>query len=178
MVNDSAVRICPRTGHSMTHHVIDDLHLDICDSCGGVWYDAGQFTRLIRDGEKEVAEALADEPPKLTPVQSGRREMCPVEGLPLHQSLYKGHPGIEISTCFECGGIFITAEALRALDKFETEHGGVMPEDPQVPAEAGVLMGQMEAQRASDIFRSQLATNFWNVLSWRNYYSINNIPLL
>ena len=175
MPDDSTPRICPRSGHPMTHHVIDDLHLDVCPSCGGVWYDAGQFTRLVNDGPKEADVAVKFEPPQMTAVQTDRKEMCPIDKIPLHPSLYKGHPGIEIATCYECAGIFMTAESLKALDKFEADHNG-MPAAPQLSEEEIVDAATLDAQKAADVYRSKLAIYGWGMFDWHSMYQLNNLP--
>lgn len=41
---------CPNCGKLLVKQTIDDIDLDICQDCGGTWFDKGELTR-----EKDVA---------------------------------------------------------------------------------------------------------------------------
>ena len=160
MSDTTIARDCPQCGTAMSHHNLEDLHLDLCDACGGIWYDAGQFTRLLKDGASEVAGAERLEPPLLKPLDHPATLSCPLDALPLHHSLFKGHPGVEIATCYECGGIFMPANSLKQLDTLENKPGG-LSDVPQLSPEEIAQIGQMDAQAAADIYRAKLACYTW-----------------
>jgi Zn-finger nucleic acid-binding protein len=144
----------------MTHHDLADLHLDLCGNCGGVWYDAGQFTRLINDGRAEVDAVEKMEPAKLTAVEKPAKMACPIDSSVLHQGLFKGHQGITISTCYECAGIFIDANSLKQLDAIEDSPEG-LAKQPVLTGEELAMAAQLDAQAVGDLYRSKLAWYSW-----------------
>ena len=43
-----AVLQCPRCDGALQPAMVDDVQIDRCDKCGGVWLDAGELERLTR----------------------------------------------------------------------------------------------------------------------------------
>jgi Zn-finger nucleic acid-binding protein len=40
-------RSCPRDGRPMLIASLDDIELDLCPGCGGLWFDGEEFSRLL-----------------------------------------------------------------------------------------------------------------------------------
>lgn len=39
---------CPRCEGQLHEREYDDVHIDQCDTCQGIWLDAGEFEHLVR----------------------------------------------------------------------------------------------------------------------------------
>jgi uncharacterized protein len=39
---------CPRCDGSLKENMFEDVTIDICDNCGGVWLDSGELEQLTR----------------------------------------------------------------------------------------------------------------------------------
>lgn len=56
--------VCPRCGNTMDLETAEDVEVDVCLSCGGVWLDEGELEELkglSKDGYKLDMEAKDDE---------------------------------------------------------------------------------------------------------------------
>ena len=40
--------VCPRCGGQLTESKIDEVTIDTCDKCGGVWLDSGELEQLTK----------------------------------------------------------------------------------------------------------------------------------
>lgn len=38
---------CPRCGTPLDERTVDEVPIDVCDGCGGVWLDKGELEQLI-----------------------------------------------------------------------------------------------------------------------------------
>jgi len=45
---------CPRCDGSLKESKFEDVTIDICDKCGGVWLDSGELEQLTRKPEAEA----------------------------------------------------------------------------------------------------------------------------
>ena len=65
---------CPGCGDPMIVLEIEEIEIDHCTACGGVWLDAGELELLLDDGTN-TKELIAS----LTPVQSAEEKVrCPI----------------------------------------------------------------------------------------------------
>ncbi len=144
----------------MSHHALDQLQLDLCGSCGGVWYDAGEFQLVLQQGQKEVQAIERMEPPHLQPLKTEQRWTCPICAIPLHNSLFKGHAGVQVATCYGCAGLFVPADSLKVLDQLEGRPGG-LSSTPDLTPDQVADIAQLNAQAAGDLYRAQLANYAW-----------------
>ncbi len=79
----------------------DEVELDRCSDCGGVWFDAGELS--VASGKSVTA----------TKTKTDRR--CPGCGAMLLQAQLADGP--EVETCPSCRGTFLEARDLEALAK-------------------------------------------------------------
>lgn len=101
---------CPHDGNAMEKHVVDDVVVDRCKSCGGTWFDAKELRRVTHDKE---LEKLATRLPMVKVVSPFRCPRC------AHECI-EGHVAdVEVDTCTECHGVWLDkgelVEAQRAL---------------------------------------------------------------
>jgi Zn-finger nucleic acid-binding protein len=101
--------ICPRCKTDLKNVSLQDVEVDICGSCEGVWFDHGELAKIIKGGEEGVGatelakswegEAIKDEHP-------GEKELaCPrCSGL-LRRYNYSYSSNVVIDGCEEkrCG---------------------------------------------------------------------------
>ena len=57
-VEDEKQRDCPRCRHSMEKIALQDLALDVCRSCQGIWFDRGELAALL----EKVKNGLRGDP--------------------------------------------------------------------------------------------------------------------
>lgn len=79
----------------------DELELDRCNDCGGVWFDAGELSKASGRTVKQ------------NPQETDRQ--CPACDVPLRDGLLQG--GVEVETCALCHGTFLEARDMDALVK-------------------------------------------------------------
>ncbi len=48
MIKDNKMK-CPKDGNEMEDREIDDVRLDICNKCNGIWMDWGELGKLSRN---------------------------------------------------------------------------------------------------------------------------------
>ena len=77
----------------MSPHTVRSLRLDICDACGGVWFDAGEFGGVSNRGSRAVDDLVAQEPPDITATTHPQVIDCPVCGTPLDRYNFCGTLG-------------------------------------------------------------------------------------
>src|SRR5579859_136253 len=92
-------RACPGCGGGMTPHSIRSLRLDLCPSCGGVWFDAGEFGRVSRLGSRAVDTIVAEEPPDVRPAPTKLVHHCPIDGECLNPYHFAGSGDVMLCGC-------------------------------------------------------------------------------
>jgi Zn-finger nucleic acid-binding protein len=63
LVDDMRHKKCPFCGEDLYKREYEDqnIHLDLCKFCGGIWLDGGEFTAIYQDLQKrQLKEMLAD----------------------------------------------------------------------------------------------------------------------
>lgn len=100
---------CPACGQSMKKIFIPSVgvSIDICaDGCGGIFFD-NQEMQTITQKQGDISE-IRDiiNAGNFRPVDESRQRICSVCGKPMVKTPIKGI-GIEIDTCYSCGGIFL-----------------------------------------------------------------------
>lgn len=40
---------CPRCDGTLVEHKFEDVMIDTCDKCGGVWLDSGELEKLMKE---------------------------------------------------------------------------------------------------------------------------------
>lgn len=100
---------CPDCHGTLRELAVENLHLDRCDECRGVWFDAGELEDYRRrkghDGRpSSVLTSFQEEAP---------RRPCPACATEtLAERSVAGRPVLH---CAGCGGLFLTAAELKAL---------------------------------------------------------------
>ncbi|MCW8140070.1 MAG: zf-TFIIB domain-containing protein [Planctomycetota bacterium] len=117
---------CSGCGGKMEEVVVDDVTIDRCERCGGVWLDAGEADDLARRGPVSPADEMrrkkydllrqwktADDP---RPTE----RVCPRCDEHLARVNYKQVPGLLVDKCPKDCGLYLDKgelEKIRLIDR-------------------------------------------------------------
>ena len=107
---------CPRDQGVMDAIKIGEITIDRCESCGGIWLDAGELDRLLalKDAATKVDTGRAFAP---SSVHAAIRK-CPRDSTPLTALAHHQQKHVTIDRCSSCMGIFLDAGELKDLSEF------------------------------------------------------------
>lgn len=138
---------CPVCGGHLTFHLVGNLRIGICDACGGAWFGSGQLDSLVTHGSAALDVLIGMEPAGPHTQHADGQAKCPLCNTPLQSTTYPSSPPVHASACYQCGGIFLDADSIQALDAASQQkagtgastfghHGnfGTVPPVPQGPA--------------------------------------------
>ena len=103
---------------------LDQIEIDYCVECGGIWLDSGELEALLEDPHEvlKVLEAVAS---GRTGQQSNRR--CPICDKRMIESGIGSEPEINIDFCPNNHGIWFDRGELEGVLKFfDQKHGRVV----------------------------------------------------
>ena len=110
---------CPACGKTMKKIFIPSagISVDICtDGCGGIFFD-NQELQKFNHASSDVSIIQKElEGKSFTKVDESETRICPACGKPMVKTSIKGI-GIQIDTCYSCGGIFLDNGELDAIRK-------------------------------------------------------------
>ena len=117
---------CPRDGTLLARLDVDDVAIDKCHKCDGIWLDYGELKQLRSTGKQEVEEDLEQtygDPETEQEELEGfmRCPCCEKTGLVGRQISY--YLPVKVDVCPSCHGIWLDDGELDALleDKKEME---------------------------------------------------------
>ena len=99
--------ICPACGSEMTKLFIANkgINIDVCaNGCGGIYFDNNEINEFSSDNDdiSEIKQILANK--NFMPVDETKTRICPACKIPMIKTNVFG---IQIDTCYKCGGIFV-----------------------------------------------------------------------
>lgn len=112
-MNFSGAMRCPKCQSDMVQTVIDDIEIDRCSSCHGLWFDAGELSKVRR---KEFAEIL-----DVGDAASGKQQneiedyRCPRCAGSMKRVVDSKQTHIRFEQCDACQGSFFDAGELTDL---------------------------------------------------------------
>jgi Zn-finger nucleic acid-binding protein len=95
---------CPACQRDLKQHVIEDITVDECKRCGGIWFDAGELDALSPSHIEGIAKEEADFNEDLLG--------CPVDSNPLLQATLDG---VTLHTCMACNGLWLDGLSVDTL---------------------------------------------------------------
>lgn len=104
---------CPKCRSDMEQVMIDNIEVDRCFSCHGLWFDDGELSKL-RTREAAAALDIGD-------IKTGKKQnqidhyRCPRCAGPMHRMVDPGQPHIWFEQCGSCRGSFFDAGELTDL---------------------------------------------------------------
>lgn len=125
-------RQCPRCRQVLGAGRFGPLEIDICRSCGGVLFDAGELSHLNSAGPQVVRrlyESINPQPPA-----------CPSCGAATKSVEFAGMPGVRVDACTGCEATWVSHATLvrlaEALDSSRGWAGGATANVPPPAAQA------------------------------------------
>lgn len=126
---------CPRCKEKLSPHTLEDLQVQVCTSCGGLWIGPQEFLEAVKKppprGIEDVVEGSLGKA-----LWEESKLVCPACGFFMSKSRYAYTSGVIIDRCQHCGGVWLDRGELARLRAFVNKP---VPEDR-------VLMAQMQAQ--------------------------------
>ncbi len=107
---------CPKCSSEMQASKYVGFDIDRCTSCKGQWFNAGEFTALVKDDW--LAEYIDQGSPSLGRETNQIRDIdCPDCGTPMDSVLDEKQPHIEYERCPKDCGVFFDAGEFKDLAK-------------------------------------------------------------
>lgn len=109
---------------------IDEIEVDLCPRCGGLWLDHGELERLARkqagevDRLRKLLSATQKGPP---PVPSDLTTTCPACTSAMREVKLVG-PNLTIDYCTRCKGIFLDRGEIDAALKAIQDAKATVPQ--------------------------------------------------
>lgn len=111
---------CPRCQDDLHEHAIGGITIDICASCGGHWYDAGELETVRSQGPDQRPPGLPSVIPRWVDAP-GKASQCPRCQLPLASQRYAYSSDLVLDRCTTCDGVWIDSGELERMDRLIAE---------------------------------------------------------
>ena len=139
---------CPRDGTTLTSEPYEgDVVVERCASCAGLWLDSGELKAVQETIEHDYAGELQQINAVARAYEIARQQArpeidCPVCHSHLEPREYAYCSQILIDRCVTCGGVWLDAGELQALEKFfETARAESQEEQAQEEARSEMRRG-------------------------------------
>jgi uncharacterized protein len=110
---------CPKDGDTMETIEVEDIAIDRCPTCGGMWFDLGELRQLLNADGLEKEDLLREDKARShVDVHNRKVVCCPRDGFAMMKIHDATQRHIEYELCMQCGGIFLDSGELLDLDKF------------------------------------------------------------
>lgn len=106
---------CPRCSAAMETVQINEVQIDRCNKCNGLWFDEFELGDLrARKGSDKIDTRRADKSNQ----GAQARIACPKCNTPMLNMVDAQQPHIWYETCGSCGGSFLDAGELKDMKHF------------------------------------------------------------
>lgn len=115
---------CPRDGETLVSETYEgDVVVDRCPSCRGIWLDSGELKTIQETIEHDYSEQLNQINVVARAYEMARQKSLPDIRCPkcqgeLNPKEYAYCSQILIDRCADCGGVWLDAGELAALEQF------------------------------------------------------------
>ncbi len=96
----------------------DELVLDRCALCKGLFFDPGELTKIFTDADPET---LKEELAALPVTADASPAVCPRCGYLMNRVTSVRVPAVSYDVCLHCNGVWLDAGELAALDQEHTQ---------------------------------------------------------
>lgn len=111
--------ICPNCHHHLKTTIYVGVHIDECDSCGGMWFDRDELRRAKDNQDKDLQwldfDLFEDDRNKYSGISSNR--LCPKDHAKLISKSY-AESKVQIDICEKCQGVWLDKTELKKIIKY------------------------------------------------------------
>lgn len=98
---------CPKCAAAMEKVTYQQIQVDRCTRCHGIWFDMLEHEDLKRLSGSEIIDSGPADPGNGNDAQT--RISCPVCSVPLINMVVSGQPHISYEACTVCYGVYFDA---------------------------------------------------------------------
>lgn len=140
----------------LKNSVIDNIEIDICSECGGIWFDKQELGNVVNidKAEAEKVSNMLSNTREIDKSQDTELE-CPNCNLPMFKYRYMYTSNIFIDSCDKCEGIWLDKGELLGIINYLEEASKVDPEK-EAAVLAKVRQIKMEYQQREKEFVDSL----------------------
>ncbi|MFK8138477.1 MAG: zf-TFIIB domain-containing protein [Bdellovibrionales bacterium] len=98
---------CPACGNQLSKEKVNNIELDVCKSCSGIWFDNFEYEKIESiDWSNHSYIAIAHD--SKGGIKPDRVRECPkCDNIKLMRHYFSPDKSIEIDECGACGGIWL-----------------------------------------------------------------------
>lgn len=117
---------CPKCVGKLEHKNAENVELDVCFVCEGIWLDSGELEKVIEADSKDFkfislgreeldGKEISDYKDEL----DEKEAICPrcENGIKLLRKEYQGKRAVNVDACPECKGIWLDGGEIKELRK-------------------------------------------------------------
>lgn len=117
---------CPRCMNQLKPVSLEDIVLDVCEACEGIWFDKNELETICRLEEQqllssEISKSLVKDH-HFSQTAYKDRLLCPRCSAPMKSYIYSYDSGICLDNCQLCGGIWVDDGELKEIIDYIYEH--------------------------------------------------------
>lgn len=111
---------CPRCKRNLTEATYENVRIDRCAECGGVWLDTGEMEQVLECYEKkfsgeQVSKAMSSASAGVTETENESVENCPICVKRMNPLNFNYSSGIIIDVCPTGHGLWFDGKELEAV---------------------------------------------------------------
>jgi uncharacterized protein len=108
--------ICPACSSEMTTVQAQDVTIDQCSACKGIWFDDQELDKLENKTASLSIDLLRSDPGSMAVVDHNRPRNCPRCGnVLLIRCYYDDTNEVEIDQCVQCSGVWLDPGELNSV---------------------------------------------------------------
>lgn len=160
---------CPRCRGDLTTRQVGQVEIDVCEACGGHWYDAGELERIRQLAPPERPRGLPDPKPPRWVDGAAEDVQCPRCRETLAAERYAYSSDLVIDRCQACQGVWIDAGELEKMDALVDEWSRDLEKDAAAWKDR---LGEVEKTFGRKLEATERSTRlgalvgfFWDVLA-------------
>lgn len=114
---------CPACGNPTGEKQASDITVDVCEGCGGIWFDNYELRKVDEPHEAEGEALLEARAQASVEVDHEADRTCPSCGdIPLRRRFFSVKREVDVDECPSCGGFWLDVGELASIrDQYESE---------------------------------------------------------
>lgn len=143
------------------------VHLDICPTTGGIWFDEGEFGRIRKATEKlPELEDLAS--PAFEAVPDRVHRQCPNCSTALYSYRFLYSSPVTLDGCGTCNGIWVDEGELEAM----ADALIASKVKPKLSEEAALALAEMQMARDATERRVRAIVGFFKLAAFPRFWQL------